>query len=86
MGEEAPVVPSLQPIVNTAETLTYGVSMLATPWVLPTQTGAIGAVRVLDNFKKISMGKNANLAKKGYYDFDRAIDVIANSEVLQSLY
>ena len=82
LGEEVPVVPSLQPVVNTAETLTYGVSMLATPWVLPTQTGAIGAVRVLDNFKKISMGKNANLAKKGYYDFDRAIDVIANSEGL----
>ena len=82
LGEEDPVVPSLQPMVNSAETLTYGISMLGTPWLLPTKTGSIGAVRVLDNFKKISMGRNADLAKKGYYDFDRAIDVIANSEGL----
>ena len=64
LGEEDPVIPSLQPMVNSAETLTYGISMLGTPWLLPTKTGSIGAVRVLDNFKKISMGRNADLAKK----------------------
>jgi hypothetical protein len=82
LGEEEPVIPSLQPMVNSAETLTYGISMLGTPWLLPTKTGSIGAVRAIDNFKKISMGRNAELAKKGYYDFDRALDVIAASEGL----
>ena len=82
LGEEDPVVPSLQPMVNSAETLTYGISMLGTPWLLPTKTGSIGAVRVLDNFKKISMGRNADLAKKGYYDFDRALDIVSASEGL----
>ena len=55
-GEQAPVVPSLQPYYNAAETSTYGVSMLGSPWLLPRKAGATGALRFLDNFQRTARG------------------------------
>ncbi len=82
-GEEYPVTPSLQAATNAAETLTYGVSMLGTPWALPTKEGAIGAVRILDNFKKVTMGGPKSAAgRKGYFDPDRMAQLVAAEEAL----
>ena len=58
-GEESPVVPTLQPWVNSAETLTYGFTFLGTPSVLPQKTGTTGALRILDNFKNAAKGSTS---------------------------
>ncbi len=81
-GEEYPVTPSLQAATNAAETAVYGVSMLGTPWALPTKEGAIGAVRVLDNWKKVTQGGRSSAAAKGYFDPHRMAELIAAEEAL----
>jgi len=55
-GEAAPIVPSLQPYYNAAETGTYGISMLGAPSLLPRKAGATGALRFLDNFQRTAKG------------------------------
>ena len=80
-GEEYPVTPSLQAATNAAETLTYGISMLGTPWALPTKEGAIGAVRFLDNWKRVTQGgAKTSAGKKGYFDPARMAQLIAAEE------
>lgn len=82
-GEEYPVTPSLQAATNAAETLTYGVSMLGTPWALPTKEGAIGAVRFLDNWKRVTQGGPKTAAgQKGYFDPARMAELVAAEEAL----
>jgi hypothetical protein len=81
-GEEYPVTPSLQAATNAAETAVYGISMLGTPWALPTKEGAIGAVRVLDNWKKVTQGGRSSAAAKGYFDPHRMAELIAAEEAL----
>lgn len=82
-GEEYPVTPSLQAATNAAETLTYGISMLGTPWALPTKEGAIGAVRFLDNWKRVTQGgAKTSAGKKGYFDPARMAQLIAAEEAL----
>ena len=82
-GKEYPVTPSLQAAVNAAETATYGISFLGTPWALPTKEGAIGAVRFLDNWKKVTQGTAKSAAgKKGYFDPNRMAELIAAEEAL----
>ena len=81
-GEEYPVTPSLQSATNMAETAVYGLSMLGTPWALPTKEGAIGAVRILDNWKKVTQGGRSSAAAKGYFDPHRMAELIAAEEAL----
>jgi hypothetical protein len=81
-GEDYPVTPSLQAATNAAETAVYGISMLGTPWALPTKEGAIGAVRVLDNWKKVTQGGRSSAAAKGYFDPHRMAELIAAEEAL----
>jgi len=62
IGEQDPVIPSLESNRRMGETLTFGVSMLASPWMLAPKTAsksATGAIEFLDNFRNVASGKFA---------------------------
>ena len=82
IGDEDPVLPSLESSKRMGEGLTYGVSMLATPWLAAPKAvnkSATGAIEFLDNFKQISTGK---LAAKA----DEAIEITAKNAGLSTRY
>ena len=64
-GEAQPVVPVLQKFAVAGETIPYAFSVMASPWMLPSKTGGLGAVNFLDKFRKVSSSGNATISGKG---------------------
>jgi len=59
-GDDYPVVPSLQAANNFGETLTYGISALATPAIWSrkaVEKGGTGAIQFLDGFSRVARGE-----------------------------
>ena len=60
IGEEAPVIPSLQGARNWGESTTLGLSMLHAPWTLTSKVPqASKNVQFLENFREVSSGRLA---------------------------
>ncbi len=65
LGEEDPVIPSLQPAANAGETAVMAASLLAAPWTAaPKQT--TGALEFLGNFSNVATGKFAKNADEAF--------------------
>ena len=60
-GEVDPVTPELQKYAQAGDILPYGVSVVASPWMLPKQVGGLGAVKWLDDFRGVSSSGNLRL-------------------------
>ena len=69
LGEQDPVIPSLQPDVNFGDTLAFVASALGSPWTLaPKSTTKMGtgALEFLGNFKNVASGKFAQKADDAF--------------------
>jgi hypothetical protein len=64
LGEQSPVVPSLQSARNWGEGTMLGLSLLHAPWLLPTKTSSLTKnAEFLENFKNVATGKFASTIK-----------------------
>ena len=75
-GPEAPVVPELQPSRNMAETMTYYLTGMAQPWLVP-GNAKTGAVDFLDNFASIASGAVKPTVRDGTVIAARELGVTA---------
>ena len=69
LGEQDPVIPSLQPDVNFGETGMFAATFLTSPWSLAPKSiskGGTGALGFLENFRNVASGKFAEKADDAF--------------------
>ncbi len=68
IGEQDPVIPSLQPDVNFGDTAAFAATFLTSPWTLAPKTTKMGtgALEFLANFKNVASGKFAQKADNAF--------------------